>query len=134
MGFLKRAQKFVIKLTKHQTSKPIGHFFPILWPFHNILTLWSDEIITKRIFVQCIAFWCFCKGVNPISKAVCCDCGLPAFWHWHCYCCLILTLRQKLSQFLGVSSTMRRNLLNWCNLVSIDKKLMFYVFGVIRIY
>ena len=30
--------------------------------------------------------------------------------------------------------TMRRNLLNWCNLVSISKKLMFYVFGVVRIY
>ena len=26
--------------------------------------------------------------------------------------------------FLG--NTMRRNLLNWCNLVSISKKLMFY--------
>ena len=24
--------------------------------------------------------------------------------------------------------------LNWCNLVSISKKLMFYVFGVVRIY
>ena len=30
--------------------------------------------------------------------------------------------------------TMRRNLLNWCNLISISKKLMFYVFGVVRIY
>ena len=29
---------------------------------------------------------------------------------------------------------MRRNLLNWCNLVSISKKLMFSVFGVVRIY
>ena len=29
---------------------------------------------------------------------------------------------------------MRRNLLNWCNLVSISKKLRFYVFGVVRIY
>ena len=30
--------------------------------------------------------------------------------------------------------TLRRNLLNWCNLVSISKKLRFYVFGVVRIY
>ena len=30
--------------------------------------------------------------------------------------------------------TMRRNLLNWCNLVSISKKLMFYVFWVVRLY
>ena len=30
--------------------------------------------------------------------------------------------------------TMRRNLLNWCNLVSIGKKLRFYVFGVLRVY
>ena len=30
--------------------------------------------------------------------------------------------------------TMRRNLLNWCNLVSISKKLRFYVFGVVRTY
>ena len=29
---------------------------------------------------------------------------------------------------------MRRNLLNWCYLVSISKKLRFYVFGVVRIY
>ena len=29
--------------------------------------------------------------------------------------------------------TMRRNLLNWCNLVSIIKKLRFYVFGLVRI-
>ena len=29
---------------------------------------------------------------------------------------------------------MRRNLLNWCNLVSISKKLMFSVFVVVRIY
>ena len=29
---------------------------------------------------------------------------------------------------------MRKNLLNWCNLVSINKKLRFYVFGVARIY
>ena len=28
---------------------------------------------------------------------------------------------------------MRRNLLNWCNLVSISKKLMFYILGVVRI-
>ena len=33
-----------------------------------------------------------------------------------------------------VKNTMRKNLLNWCNLVSIGKKLMFYVFGVVRIY
>ena len=29
---------------------------------------------------------------------------------------------------------MRRNLLNCCNLVPISKKLMFYVFEVVRIY
>jgi hypothetical protein len=29
---------------------------------------------------------------------------------------------------------MRRNLLNWCNFVSIGKKLRLYVFGVLRIY
>ena len=29
---------------------------------------------------------------------------------------------------------MRKNLLNWCNLVSISKELRFYVFGVVRIY
>ena len=27
---------------------------------------------------------------------------------------------------------MRRNVLNWCNLVSISKKLMFYEFGVVK--
>ena len=30
--------------------------------------------------------------------------------------------------------TMRINLLNWCNLVSISKKVVFYAFGVVRIY
>ena len=35
---------------------------------------------------------------------------------------------------LNYHATMRRNVLNWCNLVSISKKLMFYVFGVVRIY
>ena len=34
----------------------------------------------------------------------------------------------------GFRFTMRRNLLNWCNLVSISKKLMFCVFGVVRVY
>ena len=33
-----------------------------------------------------------------------------------------------------VEYTVRRNLLNWCNLVSIGKKLRFYVFGLVRIY
>ena len=32
------------------------------------------------------------------------------------------------------SLTMSINLLNCCNLVSISKKLMFYAFGVVRIY
>ena len=30
--------------------------------------------------------------------------------------------------------TMRTNLLNWCNLVSISKNVVFYVFLVVRIY
>ena len=29
-----------------------------------------------------------------------------------------------------MKNTMRKNLLNWCDLVSISKKLMFYIFGV----
>ena len=36
--------------------------------------------------------------------------------------------------FCYIDNTMRRNLLNWCNLVSISKKFRFYVFGVVRIY
>ena len=32
------------------------------------------------------------------------------------------------------SYTMRTNLLNWCNLVSISKKVVFYAFLVVRIY
>ena len=35
---------------------------------------------------------------------------------------------------ISFAFTMRRNLLNWCNLVSISKKLRCYVFGVVRIY
>jgi hypothetical protein len=31
-------------------------------------------------------------------------------------------------------NNMRKNLLNWCNLVSISKKLMFYAFGAVTIY
>ena len=31
-------------------------------------------------------------------------------------------------------STMRTNLLNWCNLVSISKNVVFYAFLVVRIY
>ena len=33
-----------------------------------------------------------------------------------------------------IYNTIRRNILNWCNLVSISKKLSFYVFRVVRIY
>ena len=33
-----------------------------------------------------------------------------------------------------LQNDMKSNLLNWCNLVSISKKLRFYVFGVVRIY
>jgi hypothetical protein len=33
--------------------------------------------------------------------------------------------------FALLCSTMKRNLLNWYDLVSISKKLMFYVFGVV---
>ena len=33
-----------------------------------------------------------------------------------------------------VTNTMRTNLLNWCNLVSISKTVVFYAFGVVRIY
>ena len=41
----------------------------------------------------------------------------------------------KLERFLHKNQhTMRTNLLNWCDLVSISKKLMFYVFGMVRIY
>ena len=36
------------------------------------------------------------------------------------------------SIFLTV--TMRTDLLNWCNLVSISKNVLFYAFGVVRIY
>ena len=32
------------------------------------------------------------------------------------------------------SDTMRKNILNWCDLVSISKNVVFYVFGVVRIY
>ena len=32
------------------------------------------------------------------------------------------------------NDTMRTNLLNWCNLVSISKNVVFYVFLVVRIY
>ena len=32
------------------------------------------------------------------------------------------------------SITMRTNLLNWCNLVSISKNVVFYALGVVRIY
>ena len=35
----------------------------------------------------------------------------------------------KAEQILKRQLTMRRNLLNWCNLLSIRKKLMFYIFG-----
>ena len=45
------------------------------------------------------------------------------------FCAIFITL-----VLFHYSLTMRRNLLNWCNLVSISKKLMFYVFGVVRIY
>ena len=31
-------------------------------------------------------------------------------------------------------ATMRTNLLNWCNLVSISKNVVFYAFLVVRIY
>ena len=33
-----------------------------------------------------------------------------------------------------LTCTMRTNLLNWCNLVSISKKVVFYAFLVVRIY
>ena len=35
---------------------------------------------------------------------------------------------------LSINYTMRTNLLNWCNLVSISKNVLFYVFLVVRIY
>ena len=31
-----------------------------------------------------------------------------------------------------LENTMRKNLLNWCNLVSISKNVVFYTFGVVR--
>ena len=34
----------------------------------------------------------------------------------------------------GLGYTMRTNLLNWCNLVSIIKNVAFYAFLVVRIY
>ena len=34
----------------------------------------------------------------------------------------------------GVSNNMRTNLLNWSNLVSINKNVVFYAFGVVRVY
>ena len=42
-------------------------------------------------------------------------------------------MRHPVYDIKWVSYTMRRNLLNWCNLVSISKKSMFYIFGVVRI-
>ena len=59
---------------------------------------------------------CYIVGWNP-------------FWRrfltfFSLYCCKIFINHY----------TMRRNLLNWWNKVSISKKLMFYVFGVVRIY
>ena len=40
----------------------------------------------------------------------------------------------SITQDIIFMSTMRTNLLNWCNLVSISKKVLFYTFLVVNIY
>ena len=52
--------------------------------------------------------------------------------HTGCFIKHTIINQSKMSRDEGY--TMRRNLLNWCNLVSISKKLMLYIFGVVRIY
>ena len=47
-------------------------------------------------------------------------------WHFYLPSCLRITICPLY--------IMRTNLLNWCNLVSISKNVVFYVFGVVRIY
>ena len=47
---------------------------------------------------------------------------------------ILLKVRWALSAVVILDYTMRRDLLNCCNLVSISKNIVFYVFGVVRIY
>ena len=47
---------------------------------------------------------------------------------------IISTLPMFKVTFLKITYTMRTNLLNWCNLVSISKNVVFYAFLVVRIY
>ena len=44
------------------------------------------------------------------------------------------SLFETATYLVFVFDSLRRNLLNWCNLVSISKKWMFYISGVVRIY
>ena len=54
-------------------------------------------------------------------KSICCRLAVDNLWG-------------QPIKLIQVVSTMRTNLLNWCNLVSISKNVMFYVFLVVRIY
>ena len=43
-------------------------------------------------------------------------------------------MRKNIYHNATVIYTMRTDLLNWCNLVSLSKNVVFYAFGVVRIY
>ena len=45
-----------------------------------------------------------------------------------------LWIARYVETFINFDYTMRTNLLNWCNLVSISKNEVFYAFLVLRIY
>ena len=50
------------------------------------------------------------------------------------YCLVSYTKDQAWLSNFRICITMRTNLLNWCNLVSISSNVVFYAFLVIRIY
>ena len=67
-------------------------------------------------------------------RALVCDIYLPLFWPVPQSGAAVEHNFVGQHSADGVSNTMRKNLLNWCNLVSISKNVVFYAFLVVRIY
>ena len=102
-----------------------GHVSVVFGFFHDFAdhSLLAVKIVIVEFLIKVLEHW---DPLDDVQTAeVICVIGRPKF-SW---------IKNNFSWCpFDFNFTMRRNLLNWCNLVTNCKKLRFYVFGVVRIY
>ena len=97
---------------------------------NNELSNYQKSFATSMLLLLlCLVSSCMCLGTLSLHTVVV-NSKLDVRIKGHCLNGSII--KQKI--LIRWYFTMKRNLLNSCNLVSNSKKVRFYMFGVVRIY